>query len=71
MGRSTLHRTSDVAKEGFLVLLSSVFIFDGSNGDLKNAKFCFNSETDQIMRLDQPHAGGISNVLHPLQPPIL
>jgi len=35
MGRSTPHRTSDGAKDGFPVLLSSAFIFDGSNEDLK------------------------------------
>lgn len=68
MGRSTPRRTSDGAKDGFPVLLSSVFIFDGSNEDLKNAKFCFNSETDQIIRLDQPYAVGISNVPNP--PPL-
>jgi len=49
---------------------NSVFIFDGTNEGLRNAKFCFNSETDQIIRLDQPHTAGISNVpTHPTSQP--
>jgi len=64
MGRSTPRRTFDGAKDEFPVPLSPVFIFDGSHVDLKNARFCFNSETDQIIRVDQPHTVGISNVLN-------
>jgi hypothetical protein len=65
MGRSTPRRTSDGAKDGFPVLLISVFIFKGSKEDLKTVEFRLNSETDQIIRFDQPYAVGISNVLHP------